>query len=111
MDRGVAVPLRSVYASAVDWLVRDWDQGNAIAFVVGATAGVALALVGFHGLAELGAGVVAAIIRWSLWQIPPPGRSRAAGPPPDALSRLSQVVIAVLLVTLLLELVLASVGR
>jgi hypothetical protein len=94
----------------VDWLVRDWDQGSVIAFVVGAATGIALVLIGAHGLAELGAGLVSAGIRWSLWQIPPPGRSRALGTPADGWSRIAQVVIAVLLVTLLLELASASVG-
>lgn len=86
------------------WLTQGWDQGHWVACGVGVAAGVALAILGASGLAELGGVLVTVLMRWSMWQIPPPGRSRAAGTPPDALSRLTQLAVVVLLVVLTLEL-------
>jgi hypothetical protein len=78
-----------------------------VAAAAGLVAGLALVILGFSGLAELG-GVSSAVgVRWSLWQIPPPGRSKAPGTPPNGWSRLGQLAVAVLLVILALEVVVA----
>lgn len=87
----------------MDWLTRGWDQAQWTAFGAGLAAAVALVVLGFSGLAELGGVLVSAGMRWAMWQIPPPGRSRATGAPSDATSRLAQVAVAVLLVTLAVE--------
>ncbi len=89
----------------VDWLRRGWDQGHWVAACVGVAAGVALALMDASGLAEAGAVFAAVGMRWGMWQIPPTGRSRAAGTPPDGVSRLGQLAVAVLLITLTVEIV------
>mgnify|MGYP003430308776 CR=1 FL=1 len=91
----------------MDWLLHGWDRQQVIAFCVGLVAGIALVLLGAVGLAEFGAVFAAVTLRWALWQIPPPGRSRASSAPPDALSQLGRLAVALLLVTLTLELVLA----
>lgn len=87
----------------MDWLTRGWDREHWIALSVGLAAGIALVTLGKGGLAEIGSVLSAVILRWGMWQIPPPGRSRAAGTPPDALSRLVQLAVAALLITLVLE--------
>ena len=87
----------------MDWLTRGWDREHWIALGVGLAAGIALVTLGKGGLAEIGAVLSAVILRWGLWQIPPPGRSRAARTPPDGLSRLAQLAVAALLITLALE--------
>jgi hypothetical protein len=87
----------------MEWLTREWDQGHWVACCVGVAAGVALAILGASGLAELGGVFVAVVLRWSMWQIPPPGRSRAPGAPADALSRLGQLAVVVLLIVLVAE--------
>ena len=89
----------------MDWLTKGWDQGHYISAAVGLVAGVVLVLLGFGGLAELSAPLLSVIARWSMWQIPPPGRSRAQGTPPDGVSRLVQLAVAVLLFTLVLEVI------
>lgn len=91
----------------MDWLLRGWDREQVIALCVGLAAGGALVALGKLGLAEFGAVFAAVTLRWAMWQIPPPGRSRAAGSPSDARSRLAQLAVAVLLVTLMLEVALA----
>jgi hypothetical protein len=88
------------------WLLGGWDREQIIALCVGLAAGGALVMLGKLGLAEFGAVFAAVTLRWAMWQIPPPGRSRAAGTPPDALSRLTQLSVTVLLVTLTLEVIL-----
>jgi hypothetical protein len=87
----------------MDWLTRGWDREHWIALGVGLAAGIALVTLGKVGLAEIGSVMSAVMLRWGMWQIPPPGRSRAAGTPPDGLSRLGQLAVAVLLVTLVLD--------
>ena len=87
----------------MDWLKRGWDRDHWVALGVGLAAGIALVLLGKGGLAELGAVFSAVVVRWAMWQIPPPGRSRASRAPSDAASRLGQLAVAVLLVTLALE--------
>jgi len=87
----------------MDWLTRGWDREHSIALGVGLAAGIALVTIGMGGLAEIGSVLSAVTLRWGLWQIPPPGRSRAAGTPPDGLSRLGQLAVAALLVTLMLD--------
>ena len=94
----------------MDWLTNDWDQGHWISFAVGLAAGVTLAVWRLTGLAELGAVGVAVCARWSLWQIPPPGRSRATGTPPDGWARMGQVIVAVLLATLVVDVAAGSAG-
>lgn len=91
----------------MNWLTHDWDQTQWTAFGVGVAAGVLLVVLGFSGLAELGAVGVALTLRWAIWQIPPPGRSRAGGTPPDAGSRLLQLLVSVLLVLFVAEIVFA----
>jgi len=94
----------------VEWLTRGWDQGQWVAVGVGIAVGVALTALGMSGLAEVGAVGVALMMRWALWQIPPPGRSKAPGSPADSGSRLMQLAVVVLLVTLVIEIVLAPVN-
>lgn len=89
----------------MEWLTKGWDQGHWVAATVGLAVGVALAVLGFAGLAEVGAVLVALVTRWGLWQIPPAGRSKAQGPPSDFASRLGQLAVVVLLVTLVIEIV------
>jgi hypothetical protein len=89
----------------MDWLRRGWDREHWIALGVGLAAGITLVTLGKGGLAEIGSVLSAVMLRWGLWQIPPPGRSRAAGTPPDGLSRLGQLAVAALLVTLVLDIV------
>jgi hypothetical protein len=89
----------------VEWLTRGWDQGQRVAVGVGLAAGVVLALLGMSGLAEIGAVSAALMLRWGLWQIPPPGRSKAPGSPDDAGTKLVQLAVVVLLVTLVIEIV------
>ena len=86
----------------MDWLSRGWDQAQWIATAVGVCAGTALVVLGFPGLALIGATGIAMCLRWALWQIPPPGRSRAEGTPSDAMSHIGRVAVVVLLVTLTL---------
>lgn len=95
----------------MEWLTRGWDQGHWVAVGVGLAAGVALAVLGMSGLAELGAVAVALMMRWGLWQIPPPGRSKAPGTPPDAGSRLLQLAVVVLVVTLVIEIVMSPLNQ
>lgn len=85
------------------WLTRGWDLEHRVALCVGLAAGIALVLLGKGGLAEFGAVFAAVVLRWAIWQIPPPGRSRAVGTPADGGSRLLQLAVAVLLVTLVVE--------
>ena len=87
----------------MDWLTRGWDKDQVIALCVGLAAGITLVLLNKGGLAEFGAVIAAVGLRWAIWQIPPPGRSRAVGTPPDGLSRLGRLAVTVLLVTLVLE--------
>jgi hypothetical protein len=94
----------------VEWLTRGWDQGHKVAVGVGIAVGVALAALGMSGLAEIGAVSVALMMRWALWQIPPPGRSKAPGSPADSGSRLMQLAVVVLLVTLVIEIVMSPVN-
>ncbi len=89
----------------VDWLTGNWDQGHWVSAAVGVAAAVALVLEGYAGLAVVGAPLAAVGARWAMWQIPPPGRSRAAGTPSDGWSRLGQLAVAVLMFTLVLALV------
>jgi hypothetical protein len=89
----------------MEWLTRGWDQAHLVACCVGVAAGVSMVVLGASGLAELGSVLVSVLMRWAMWQIPPPGRARADGSPPDALSRLGQLAVAVLLIVLVLELV------
>ena len=95
----------------MEWLTKGWDQGHRVAVAVGLAAGVALAVLGMSGLAELGAVLVSLMMRWGLWQIPPPGRSRAPGSPSDAGSRLAQLAVVVLLVTLVIEIVMSPLHQ
>ena len=90
----------------MEWLRQGWHKEQWIALVVGLVAGVALVLVGRSGWAEFGAVMCAVGLRWAIWQIPPTGRSRAVGTPPDAWSRLGQLAVAALLITLVLEIAL-----
>ena len=94
----------------MEWLTRGWDQGHRVAVGVGLAVGVALAALGMSGLAEIGAVSVALMMRWALWQIPPPGRSKAPGSPDDSGSRLMQLAVVVLLVTLVIEIVMSPVN-
>lgn len=94
----------------MEWLTRGWDQGQRVAVGVGLAAGVVLAALGMSGLAEIGAVSVALMMRWALWQIPPPGRSKAPGSPADSGSRLMQLAVVVLLVTLVIEIVLSPLN-
>ncbi len=89
----------------MDWLTGGWDREHVIALCVGLAAGTALVLQGFGGLAEFGAVIASVGLRWAIWQVPPPGRSRAVGTPPGGLSRLGQLAVAVLLITLAVEIV------
>ena len=89
------------------WLIADWDETQWASFGVGAAAGVALVVLGFSGLAELGGVGASLTLRWAIWQIPPPGRSRAAGTPPDAGTRLGQLFVSILLVLLAVEILAA----
>jgi hypothetical protein len=89
----------------MDWVRKNWDEGSWPSAGVGIVAGGALALLGHGGFAEIAALLVALCVRWAIWQIPPPGRSKAPGTPPDGGSRLAAVAIVVLAVTLLFELV------
>jgi hypothetical protein len=91
----------------VEWLIRGWDGPHLIALAVGLAAGVTLVAIGFSGYAEFSGALCAVSVRWAMWQIPPAGRSRASGTPPGAWSRLGQLAVTVLLVTLTLEVVLA----
>lgn len=93
------------YSQQMDWLSRGWDQAQWIATGVGLCAGVVLVVLGFSGLAELAAAGIAICLRWALWQIPPPGRSRATGTPRDGFSHVGRVAVVVLLVTLTLEII------
>ena len=94
----------------MEWLTKGWDQGHWVAVGAGLAAGVALAVLGMSGLAELGTVAVALMMRWGLWQIPPAGRSKALGTPPDAGSRLLQLAVVVLLVTLVIEIVMSPLN-
>ncbi|MDX6647401.1 MAG: hypothetical protein QOK40_3128 [Miltoncostaeaceae bacterium] len=91
----------------MEWLLRGWDTPQILALAVGLGAGITLVVFGLSGYAELAGTACAVIARWAMWQIPPPGRSAAPGRPPDGLSRLGQLAVTVLLVTLSLEVVLA----
>ena len=95
----------------MEWLTKGWDQGHWVAVAVGLAVGMALAVLGMSGLAEVGAVGVALMTRWALWQIPPPGRSRASGSPSDSGSRLARLAVVVLLVTLVIEIVMAPLSR
>jgi hypothetical protein len=87
----------------VDWLMRDWDRWQAGCGMVGVIAGVALVLSGTSVVAEVVALTSAVGCRYASWQIPPSGRSKAEGSPPDALPRLSRLAVAVLIVVLVAE--------
>jgi hypothetical protein len=89
----------------VDWLTRGWDQAQYVCAAVGVAAALALVLVGFVALGVIGAPLLSVVARWSIWQIPPPGRSKAAGTPSDGWSRLAQLAVAVLIVTLLIAVI------
>ena len=89
----------------MEWLIRGWDQPHYLCAAVGVVASLALVLLGWTGLAVVGGPAVAVCARWAIWQIPPPGRSRAEGTPPDGWSRLAQLAVAVLLVTLVVAVV------
>ncbi len=91
----------------MDWLTGGWDKEHVIALCVGLAAGITLVLVNKGGLAEFGAVLASVGLRWAIWQIPPPGRSRPGGTPPDGLSRLGQLAITVLLLTLIIEIALS----
>jgi len=84
----------------VEWLTRGWDQAHYLSAAVGVAAALALVLLGWSELAVVGAPLVSVGSRWAIWQIPPPGRSRAPGTPPDGWSRLAQLAVAVLIFTL-----------
>ncbi len=94
----------------MDWLRRGWDREHWIALGVGLAAGIVLVLLGKGGLAEVGAVLSAVVLRWAIWQIPPPGRSRAPGTPPNGLSRLGQLAVTALIVTLMLEIALSPLN-
>jgi len=68
---------------------------------------VALVALDASGLAEFAALLVGVGTRWSMWQVPRSGRQRAPGTPPGALTHLLRITIALLLVVLLAEVVLA----
>jgi hypothetical protein len=87
--------------------MRGWRGPQLTALAVGLAAGVTLVIFRFSGYAELAGTSCAVLARWAMWQIPPPGRSRSPGRPPDGLSQLGQLAVAVLLVTLALEVALA----
>ena len=87
----------------MDWLTRGWDKEHVIALCVGLAAGITLVLLDKGGLAEFGAVLTSVGLRWAIWQIPPPGRSRVVGTPPGGLSRLGQLAVTVLLITLFIE--------
>jgi hypothetical protein len=91
----------------VEWLLRGWDGPQIIALGVGLAAGITLVTIRFGGYAELVGVACAVLVRWAMWQIPPPGRSKAPGRPPEGWSRLAQLAVTVLLVTLSVEAVLA----
>jgi hypothetical protein len=88
-------------SAGMEWLTKNWDRGHYLSAAVGIAAGVVLVLLHLNTLALIAAPLISLSARWSMWQIPPPGRSRAPGTPPDAAARLVQLVIAVLIVTLL----------
>ena len=92
---------------AVHWLVEGWDQGSWIAAIIGAITGVALVALDASGLAEFASLLVGVGTRWSMWQVPQPGRSRSPGTPPDGWMHLVRIAIALLLVVLLAEVVIA----
>jgi hypothetical protein len=100
------VPCRSG-GVPVHWLIEGWDQGSWIAAIIGAITGVTLVALDASGLAEFAALLVGVGTRWSMWQVPKSGRSRAAGTPPGALTHLLRIAIALLLVVLLAEVVIA----
>lgn len=89
------------------WVTRDWDDKQWTSFGVGIAAGIALVVLGFSGLAEVGAVGAALMLRWAIWQIPPPGRSKAEGTPSNAGERMMQLFVAVLLVLFAVEIVAA----
>ena len=88
-------------------MTHDWDQQQWIAAAVGWVTGIALLVMGQAGIAEVGALLAALVLRWAMWQIPPPGRSAAVGAPADSASRLGQLAVAVILVVLTLDLLTA----
>jgi hypothetical protein len=89
----------------MEWMVRGWRSGDTVAFCVAVAAGVALVVSGLGGFAVVAAVALACGVRWAQWQIPPPGRSRAAGSPDDAGRQLGRVATAVLIVVLAAEVV------
>ena len=91
----------------MEWLVRGWDGPQVLALAVGLAAGLTLVVFRFSGYAEVVGTACAVLTRWAMWQIPPPGRSKAPGTPPDGMSQLARLAVTVLLVTLALEAVLA----
>jgi hypothetical protein len=91
----------------VEWLFRGWDAPQIMALAAGLGAGITLVIFRFSGFAELVGAACAVLARWAMWQIPPPGRSKAPGRPPEGLSQLAQLAVTVLLVSLTLDAVLA----
>jgi len=91
----------------VEWLLRGWDAPQIMALAAGLAAGIILVIFRFSGYAELAGAACAVLARWAMWQIPPPGRSKAPGRPPEGVSKLGQLAVTVLLVSLTLEVVLA----
>ena len=87
----------------MEWLIRGWDLGGVLAAAAGMVAGVVLVVWGQSGFGEVAAVLVAISALWARWQIPPPGRSRAPGSPPDAWTRVGRLVVAVLLVVLVAD--------
>ncbi|MCU0308630.1 MAG: hypothetical protein MUE51_12855 [Thermoleophilia bacterium] len=85
------------------WLSEHWDLAALLAAGVGALAGVVLVVFGVSGLGEVAGALIAASVLWARWQIPPPGRSKAAGAPSDAWGRVGRVVVAVLIVVLVAD--------
>ena len=92
--------------SPVDWLTRNWDQGHWVSAALGGGGGRwPWCWRGTRGWPWSGRRGAAVAARWAMWQIPPPGRSRAAGTPSDGWSRLGQLAVAVLMFTLVVALI------
>ena len=93
----------------MEWLLRGWDGPEVMALVAGLDSGLVLVVFEFGAWAEIAGAFCAVLARWAMWQIPPPGRSRARGRPAEGFSQLVRLAVLVLLATLSLEIVLSPV--